>query len=123
MPTGPTSILAGLNQETTQLLVEAGINNRFSGGKLPHTATVTASGDTTILTPAGGKKLIVYWVQAVSDPTSVTPPISRPCGTEIGAPPAPSAASPQSWRGSTSAACPRIGTTRPSSTAAGTAVA
>lgn len=35
--------------------------------------TVTASGDTTIYTPASGKAIRVHWVYAINDPTASTP--------------------------------------------------
>lgn len=45
---------------------------RYSGGLTPLCATVTAIGDTTILTPSAGMALRVYWVQAQNDPDVAT---------------------------------------------------
>lgn len=48
-------------------------------------ATVTASGDTTVITPTAGKRLRVYWVYAVPDPDSADSPLIKVKlgGTEI----------------------------------------
>lgn len=46
------------------------LNNRYSGGKLAVVATVTAAGDTVILTPSLGKRLEIYWVYALPSPSS-----------------------------------------------------
>jgi len=48
---------------------------RFGGGKSVHTQTVAASGDTTVLTPASGKRLAVYWIAAIPDPNNETTPL------------------------------------------------
>lgn len=40
-------------------------------------ATVTASGNTTVITPAAGKRLRVYWVYAVPDPDSSDSPLIK----------------------------------------------
>lgn len=40
-------------------------------------ATVTASGDTTIYTPASGKKVRVHWIYAINDPTSSSAPLIK----------------------------------------------
>lgn len=40
-------------------------------------ATVTASGDTTIHTPASGKAIRLRWIYAVNDPTSETAPLIK----------------------------------------------
>lgn len=41
------------------------------------TATVTASGNTTIYTPATGKRVRVRWIYAINDPTASTPVLIR----------------------------------------------
>lgn len=57
-------------------------SDRWSGGKTAKTANVTASGDTTIWTPASGKKLRVFWVSAINDPDqSQSPKIILKFGT------------------------------------------
>ncbi len=56
--------------------IEATQAKRYGGGKLTKTAQVTASGNTTILTPAAGKFVRLYWVGAINDPDqSVSPRI------------------------------------------------
>jgi len=40
-------------------------------------ATVTAAGDTTIYTPAAGKRVRVYWAYAVQDPGSAASPLIK----------------------------------------------
>lgn len=40
-------------------------------------ATVTASGDTTIHTPAAGMRIRVHWIYAINDPTSSSPPLIK----------------------------------------------
>ena len=41
------------------------------------TATVTASGDTTVHTPAAGKAIRLRWVYVMTDPTSATVPLVK----------------------------------------------
>lgn len=53
---------------------EATQARRYAGGKSSKTASVTASGDTTIHTPEAGKKIRLFWVSAINDPDqSVSP--------------------------------------------------
>lgn len=40
-------------------------------------ATVTASGDTTLYTPAAGKRLRLRWVYAINDPASTAAPLIK----------------------------------------------
>lgn len=40
-------------------------------------ATVTSSGDTTVYTPAAGKKVRLRWIYAINDPTSTTAPLIK----------------------------------------------
>jgi hypothetical protein len=40
-------------------------------------ATVTASGDTTIHTPAAGKAIRLRWIYAINDPASTNPPLIK----------------------------------------------
>lgn len=61
---------AGGAREATQL-------RRLGGGKAPITATVASSGDTIIHTPAAGKRIRLYWVSAINDPTALSAPIIR----------------------------------------------
>jgi hypothetical protein len=48
-------------------------------------ATVTASGDTTIHTPAAGMAIRLRWIYAINDPASTNPPLIkvRLGGTEV----------------------------------------
>ncbi len=41
------------------------------------TATVTASGDNTIYTPASGKKVRLRWIYAINEPTAATSPLMK----------------------------------------------
>lgn len=52
-------------------------DTRFTGGKTPIVATVTASGDTTVHTPAAGKAIVVHWVYAVGDPDESSTPLIK----------------------------------------------
>lgn len=38
------------------------------------TATVSTSGDTTVHTPAAGKKIRLHWVYAINNPSASSPP-------------------------------------------------
>lgn len=40
-------------------------------------ATVTSAGDTTIYTPAAGKRIRVYWTYAINDPASTASPLIK----------------------------------------------
>lgn len=40
-------------------------------------ATVNTSGDTTVVTPTSGKKLVVHWVYAITDPASSSYPLIK----------------------------------------------
>ena len=40
-------------------------------------STVTAAGDTTLYTPAAGKRLRVRWVYAINDPGSAASPLIK----------------------------------------------
>lgn len=40
-------------------------------------ATVTAAGDTTIHTPAAGKRIRLHWVYAINDPVATTAPLIK----------------------------------------------
>lgn len=46
--------------------------NRYGGGKQSYAALVSTAGTTTLVTPAAGKALEVYWVYALANPTSET---------------------------------------------------
>jgi len=48
---------------------------RYEGGKLPKTAQVTTTGDTTVHTPAAGKAIVLYWVSAINDPDATSSPL------------------------------------------------
>lgn len=51
--------------------------NRYFGGKTAVVATVTASGDTTVHTPASGKAIRLYWISAITDPDQATTPLIK----------------------------------------------
>lgn len=40
-------------------------------------ATVTASGSTTVYTPASGKRVMLHWTYAVNDPAAATSPLIK----------------------------------------------
>lgn len=40
-------------------------------------ASVTASGDTTVYTPAAGKRVRLHWIYAINDPVSTTAPLIK----------------------------------------------
>lgn len=40
-------------------------------------ATVTASGDTTVHTPAAGKRIRLRWIYAINDPTASSAPLIK----------------------------------------------
>ncbi len=63
--------------ETSTDVIESNTNNRYSGGKTAATATVTASGDTTVITPAAGNAIRVFWVSAINDPDETTTPLIK----------------------------------------------
>lgn len=48
-------------------------------------ATVTASGDTTVHTPAAGKRIRLRWLYAINDPAATTAPLIKVKlgGTEV----------------------------------------
>jgi hypothetical protein len=64
-----------LATEPTLEAVLNALEYRYSGGKVPATETVTASGDTTVLTPATGQAIRLFWVSAIADPDAVAPPL------------------------------------------------
>lgn len=49
--------------------------NRYGGGKSAYAGTVSASGDTDVITPAGGNAIRVFWVYALGDPDNATSPL------------------------------------------------
>lgn len=54
--------------------------NRSDSGEeeFTHTvATVTASGSTTVYTPASGKRVRLRWIYAINDPDATTSPLIR----------------------------------------------
>lgn len=52
-------------------------DGRYVGGKTAVCATVTASGDTTIYTPAAGNAVRLYWISAINDPDEATTPLVK----------------------------------------------
>lgn len=40
-------------------------------------ATVTASGNTTVHTPAAGKRIRLHWMYAINDPSAATNPLIK----------------------------------------------
>lgn len=67
----------GLATSAKQDSAKTTLDYRFNGGKSAVTATVTSSGDTTVLTPASGKKITLYWVSAINDPDESTTPLIK----------------------------------------------
>lgn len=61
----------------TGLAKDATLSARYAGGKQAAVATVTASGDTTLVTPAAGKAVRLFWVSAINDPDESTTPLIR----------------------------------------------
>lgn len=59
------------------LALESTLSARFGGGKLPFVADITASGTTTLLTPATGKYIVLYWVSAIANPADVGSPLIK----------------------------------------------
>lgn len=53
------------------------LQNRYGGGKTPVPFTVTASGDTTIHTPASGKAVRLFSISAATDPDQSTTPLIK----------------------------------------------
>lgn len=51
------------------------VGNRYSGGKSAKVATITASGNTTVHTPASGNAIRLFWVSAINDPDEATTPL------------------------------------------------
>lgn len=54
---------------------EVTLAKRNGGLKSAVTASVSASGDTTLRTPAAGKAITLYWVSAIADPQASTNPV------------------------------------------------
>lgn len=65
-----------IESRTTELIEELAMD---AGEEelLTAKATVTASGDTTVLTPTSGKRLVVRKIYALNDPASVTPALIK----------------------------------------------
>lgn len=59
------------------LSLEATQVKRLGGGKTSVVATVTASGNTSIHTPAAGKAIRLFWVSAINNPTAATSPVIK----------------------------------------------
>lgn len=57
------------------IALEATQVNRYGGGKTALTATVSASGDTTLHTPPAGQATTLYWISAIADPQASTNPL------------------------------------------------
>mgnify|MGYP006138002335 FL=1 len=76
----PTGAATSANQSTeiTHLSnIATYLQNRFGGGKTPVPFTVTASGDTTIHTPASGKAIRLFSIDALTDPDQSTTPLIK----------------------------------------------
>lgn len=48
--------------------IEGSFDERYSGGKSAVATTITAAGDTTLITPAAGNAIRVVWVSAIPSP-------------------------------------------------------
>lgn len=57
--------------------LESTLANRYGGGKIPVTASVTASGSTVVYDPAPGNAVRVFWVTAITDPDDILSPLIR----------------------------------------------
>lgn len=58
----------------------SGVSYAQDSGEQEYThvvATVTASGATTVYTPAAGKRIRLRWIYAINDPGEVTSPLIR----------------------------------------------
>lgn len=64
-------------QQIGPLVVAGDEDNRFSGGKSAAVATVTAAGSTTVLTPATGKAIRLFWLSAITDPDEANSPLIK----------------------------------------------
>jgi hypothetical protein len=53
------------------------VEARYGGNKLAATATATSVGDTTIVSPAAGSRLRLFWLSAITDPDEPTNPLIR----------------------------------------------
>lgn len=53
------------NFPAVQVVQDISVDLRYSGGKTPYSAVVSASGDTVIHTPATGKAITLYWVGVI----------------------------------------------------------
>lgn len=79
----PAAQVAALTPQTNALtnaeLRAADVNTADSGEReYTHVvATVTAIGDTTIYTPAAGKRVRLRWIYLINDPTAATPTLIR----------------------------------------------
>lgn len=69
--------VTSLATEATLDAARDGIVNRYSGGKTPVVASVTASGDTTIHDPAAGKAIRLFWITALNDPDDAATPLIK----------------------------------------------
>lgn len=59
-----------------EMATEATIAERYGGGKSAATATLTASGDNTVIAAPGvGSQIKLYWVSAITDPDQSTSPL------------------------------------------------
>lgn len=47
----------------------ASLTRRFGGGKTTESQAVSASGETTLVTPVSGKAVVLYWVAVASEET------------------------------------------------------
>lgn len=79
----PTDV-SFLALEATQFLVnqsldtiETNTDNRYAGAKTPVCITATASGDTTVYTPAAGNAVRLFWVSAKPAPDATVFPLIK----------------------------------------------
>lgn len=66
-----------LRNAFAELALDATLLNRYGGGKSAAVGTATGVGDTTIITPASGKKIKLYWVSAINDPDEAASPLIK----------------------------------------------
>lgn len=61
----------------TGLAKDITLQARYGGSKLAFADEVAAAGDTTLITPAAGKRLRVYWVSVIPNPDNVAANLVR----------------------------------------------
>lgn len=71
--------LAVSSKQDTEI---ARLTARYGGGKVPVVATVTTVGDTVVHTPAAGKAIRLFWVNAINKDPNNDPTIKILIGSQ-----------------------------------------